>query len=161
EVRAEDSRRPGRLQGARRGQHSGAAGEVPRREETAARRGAAPDPPAGRRRLRRGRRHHHGHPRPAAPERERVGPRPPRRRGVPRWRITTAVVLGALLGAPLAAAFAPLFAGPLPRPDAARLLALCRNTALLVAGTLALCLPPGVVAAVLLYRTDLPGRRFL
>jgi iron(III) transport system permease protein len=29
------------------------------------------------------------------------------------------------------------------------------------AGTLALCLPPGVVAAVLLYRTDLPGRRFL
>src|SRR5262249_16272388 len=118
-------------------------------------------PAAGRRRLRRGGRHHHGHPRPAARERERVGPRPRRRRRLRRWRITTAVVLGALIGAPLAAAFAPLLAGPVPWPHAPRLLALCRTPALLVAGPLALCPPPGGGAAVLLYRTDLPGRRFL
>jgi iron(III) transport system permease protein len=48
--------------------------------------------------------------------------------------------------------------------DADRLLALARNTAAVVAGTLVLALPLGVSAAVLLYRTDLPLRglfRFL
>lgn len=38
---------------------------------------------------------------------------------------------------------------------------LVRNTSLLVAGTLALSLPPGVALALLLTRTDLPGRRGL
>jgi iron(III) transport system permease protein len=45
--------------------------------------------------------------------------------------------------------------------DGPRLLFLGRNSLLLVAGTLALCLPAGVVTAVLLYRTDLPFRRAL
>jgi iron(III) transport system permease protein len=48
--------------------------------------------------------------------------------------------------------------------EGSRLLALAANTALLVAGTLALALPAGVAGAVLLYRTDLPLRglfRFL
>jgi iron(III) transport system permease protein len=45
--------------------------------------------------------------------------------------------------------------------DTARLLGLVRNTFLLVAGVLALVLPLGVSAAVLLYRTDLPGRNVL
>jgi iron(III) transport system permease protein len=43
--------------------------------------------------------------------------------------------------------------------DLERLLSLGRNTVGLVGGTLALCVPLGVAAAVVLYRTDLPGRR--
>ena len=43
--------------------------------------------------------------------------------------------------------------------EADRLLTLTRNTLYLVALTLLLCLPAGVVAALLCYRTDLPGRR--
>jgi iron(III) transport system permease protein len=42
-----------------------------------------------------------------------------------------------------------------------RLLTLGENTALLVLGTLAVAMPLGVAAAVLLYRTDLPGRGIL
>jgi iron(III) transport system permease protein len=41
----------------------------------------------------------------------------------------------------------------------ARLASLVRNTALLVAGTLAISLPLGTAAAVLIARTDVPGRR--
>ncbi len=81
-----------------------------------------------------------------------------------RWRITIALLLGALIAVPLAAAPAALLADPSAWRagiEPARLLALGRNTALLVAATLALCFPPGVLAAILLYRTDLPGRRFL
>jgi iron(III) transport system permease protein len=42
--------------------------------------------------------------------------------------------------------------------DADRLLGLARNTLQLVAGTVALALPLGIAGALLLYRTDLPGR---
>jgi len=42
-----------------------------------------------------------------------------------------------------------------------RLASLGGNTALLVLGTLAVVMPPGIAAAVLLYRTDLPGRGVL
>jgi iron(III) transport system permease protein len=42
-----------------------------------------------------------------------------------------------------------------------RFLALAGNTLLLVVGTLALALPAGIVGAIVLYRTDLPGRRVL
>lgn len=42
-----------------------------------------------------------------------------------------------------------------------RLAGLARNTLLLLAGTLAIALPLGTVGAVLLYRTDLPGRALL
>jgi iron(III) transport system permease protein len=42
-----------------------------------------------------------------------------------------------------------------------RLVSLGENTALLVLGTLAVVMPTGVAAAILLYRTDLPGRHVL
>jgi iron(III) transport system permease protein len=45
--------------------------------------------------------------------------------------------------------------------EGGRLSTLAGNTAALLAGTLALALPVGIVAAVLLYRTDLPLRHFL
>jgi iron(III) transport system permease protein len=45
--------------------------------------------------------------------------------------------------------------------DGPRLLSLAANTALLVAGTLALAMPAGIVAAIFLFRTDLPLRRFV
>src|SRR5436190_226465 len=45
--------------------------------------------------------------------------------------------------------------------ESQRILALARNTLILVAGTLLFALPLGVVLAVLLFRTDLPGRRVL
>ena len=45
--------------------------------------------------------------------------------------------------------------------DSDRLLALAKNTLLLLVGTLALSLPLGVLGAALLYRTDLPLRRLL
>jgi iron(III) transport system permease protein len=75
-----------------------------------------------------------------------------------------AVLLLALVGVPLAMPFVAV--GRVPSAWAAleessRLALLARNTLLLVAGTLALATPPGVVAAVLLYRTDLPLRRAL
>jgi iron(III) transport system permease protein len=87
--------------------------------------------------------------------------RPDREAKVNRWRAAVALVLLLLIAVPLAVAPARLAADPAGWrgwDDPGRQLALWRNTALLVAGTLALCLPPGVFAAVLLYRTDLPGR---
>jgi iron(III) transport system permease protein len=73
-------------------------------------------------------------------------------------------LLVALVGVPLAMPFVAV--GRVPSAWTAleetnRLALLARNTLLLVAGTLALATPPGVVAAVLLYRTDLPLRRVL
>ena len=44
--------------------------------------------------------------------------------------------------------------------ETTRLLTLLRNTLALVAGTLVLSLPVGCLAALVLYRSDLPGRRF-
>ncbi len=79
-------------------------------------------------------------------------------------RLAAALVLGLLAGVPLAEPFFDL----LQRPerfeawsDAQRLLALAGNTLLLIAGTLALAMPAGIAAAVLLFRTDLPLRRVL
>src|SRR5579871_6451503 len=45
--------------------------------------------------------------------------------------------------------------------DSARLASLLRNTALLVTGTLALALPAGCLSALVLYRSDVPGRHWL
>jgi iron(III) transport system permease protein len=78
------------------------------------------------------------------------------------WRIAVAAVLAALIVAPLAVPVAILLGDPAAWrgwAEAGRLARLASNTALLVGGTLALCLPVGLIAAVLLYRTDLPGRR--
>ncbi len=81
-----------------------------------------------------------------------------------RWRLAVALILGLFVALPLAVPLAQLLARPAAWgawADAGRVLWLARNTALLVAGTLALTLPAGVAGAVLLYRTDLPGRRWL
>jgi iron(III) transport system permease protein len=78
-----------------------------------------------------------------------------------RWRAGVVVLLLLLAGVPLAWPVGQLAAAPQgwrSLADAGRLLGLGRNTLLLVGGTLALCLPAGTAAAVLLYRTDLPGR---
>jgi iron(III) transport system permease protein len=80
------------------------------------------------------------------------------------WRLGVAAVLAALVAVPLAVPLGLLVQDPaawLAWDEAGRLVSLARNTGILVAGTLALALPVGVVAAVLLYRTDLPLRRLL
>jgi iron(III) transport system permease protein len=81
-----------------------------------------------------------------------------------RWRLGVALILLAAVALPLLGPLLRLSAEPggwRSWADAERFLALGRNTALLVGATLAFCLPAGVVAAVLLYRTDLPLRRAL
>ena len=74
-----------------------------------------------------------------------------------RWRALVLIGLFATVGVPLTVPFLELFrwqGGLVLGQD--RLLVLAGNTFLLVCGTLLLSLPLGVVAAVLLYRTDLP-----
>lgn len=81
-----------------------------------------------------------------------------------RWRLVVAVALAAFIAAPLLLPTTKLFTDPDGRPigaDVPRIVSLSQTTSLLVAGTLALCLPTGVVAAVFLYRTDLPFRHTL
>src|SRR6185437_14636013 len=77
------------------------------------------------------------------------------------WRLAIAVVLGVLVAVPLALPLAQLLGQPTAWrawSETGRLLSLVRNTSVLILGTLALALPVGVAGAVLLYRTDLPGR---
>jgi iron(III) transport system permease protein len=79
-----------------------------------------------------------------------------------RWRLAVAAVLAAVVAAPLCLPICDLAAEPgawrvwLEWP---RVAPLVRNTLLLIGGTLALCVPTGIGAAILLYRTDLPLRR--
>ncbi|HWG42792.1 MAG TPA: ABC transporter permease subunit [Gemmataceae bacterium] len=80
-----------------------------------------------------------------------------------RWRLTIALILLLVIALPLAAPVGQLLSDPTAWrswTEASRLLALARNTFFLIAGTLALALPTGIAGAVLLYRTDLPLRRF-
>ncbi|MHB1426001.1 MAG: ABC transporter permease [Gemmataceae bacterium] len=80
-----------------------------------------------------------------------------------RWRLLMAVLLFGLLVVPLAAPLELLWRDPSAWQsweEASRLRILAQNTCFLVGGTLAAAMPLGVVAAVLLYRTDLPGRYF-
>ncbi len=80
-----------------------------------------------------------------------------------RWRLAVAAAL-IVTAAPLCVAPLDLCARAGAWPEAvgaSRMTALARNTFFLVGGTLAICVPAGVVAAVLLYRTDLPFRRAL
>jgi iron(III) transport system permease protein len=76
---------------------------------------------------------------------------------VTAWRVGVALTLAVLIAAPLAALLADSAAWR-GWTEAGRLAGLASNTILLIAGTLTLALPAAVVAAVLLYRTDLPGR---
>src|SRR5262249_58767492 len=83
---------------------------------------------------------------------------------VTRWRLLVGGVLLALVALPLGPPFIELLADPAAWAawsDPGRLLVPAGDTLLLVVGTLALALPPGVVGAILLYRTDLPFRRGL
>src|SRR5437868_4478791 len=84
---------------------------------------------------------------------------------VTRWRLGVALVLAALVAVPAALPFVELLGSARafgePWAERERLLSLLGNTLGLVAGTLALVLPAGMAGAVLLYRTDLPGRRAL
>jgi iron(III) transport system permease protein len=78
-----------------------------------------------------------------------------------RWRLTIAAFLLGFVAIPLAAPLELLASDPSAWrawAEAPRWLILVRNTFVLVAGTLALALPPGIAGAVLLYRTELPGR---
>jgi iron(III) transport system permease protein len=81
---------------------------------------------------------------------------------VTRWRLVVAVALAAVVAAPLGLPAGQLLTEPdawRAWSDASRLLALARNTSYLIGGTLALCLPAGVLGAILLSRTDLHFRR--
>src|SRR5260370_42443501 len=81
-----------------------------------------------------------------------------------RWRVATALLLVFFAGVPLLLPFLDLcFSGAVADAwrEGGRLVLLARNTLLLIGVTLLLTLPVGVVLAVLLYRTDLPGRRSL
>jgi iron(III) transport system permease protein len=79
------------------------------------------------------------------------------------WRAAVLALLVLLVGLPLYSSCrdALAYSGAWHAwDDGARLASLARNTLLLVACTLALALPAGIVGAVLLYRTDLPYREF-
>jgi iron(III) transport system permease protein len=81
-----------------------------------------------------------------------------------RWRLAITLVLLLAVAVPAGMPFVELLRHP-PEwqfgAEVERLLLLASNTLRLVAGTLTLALPAGIAGAVLLYRTDLPGRRFL
>jgi iron(III) transport system permease protein len=83
---------------------------------------------------------------------------------VNRWRLAVAGLLLAAAAVPLSLPFLDLLRYPgawAAWAEGGRLLHLAGTTALLVGGTLLLALPAGTAGAVLLYRTDLPGRRLL
>lgn len=78
-----------------------------------------------------------------------------------RWRLVIAAFLFGIIAIPLAAPLGVLASDPSAWhswAEAPRLLTLARNTFFLLLGTLALAMPLGIAGAVLLYRTDLPGR---
>jgi iron(III) transport system permease protein len=80
-----------------------------------------------------------------------------------RWRVLLAGFLVPALAVPLILPLARL-GSPAAWDswrEADRLLPLAGNTLLLVGGTLLVALPAGTLAALLLYRTDLPGRGWL
>src|SRR5262245_50168798 len=80
------------------------------------------------------------------------------------WRLITASTLTALLGAPLLAPLLELLAHPSgwrSWGDVERLADLAGHTVLFAGGVVALAVPAGAVLAVLLERSDLPGRQAL
>lgn len=78
------------------------------------------------------------------------------------WRLTLALVLAALVGAPLAIPLGDVLARGQAWAiwqDSSRLLSLASNTLLYILGTIALTLPIGAATAIVLFRTDLPLRK--
>src|SRR5438067_9074290 len=78
-----------------------------------------------------------------------------------RWRAAVAVLLTGVIIGPLVLPFAELAGEPAAWSawrDGPRLLDLAGTTSVLVAGVLLIDLPLGVLLAVVLYRSDLPGR---
>src|SRR5437879_5765381 len=72
------------------------------------------------------------------------------------WRLGVLLLLVSLVGFPLAMPVFALIRSPEALSvllDISRLWILARNTVLLILGTLAIALPPGVALAILLYRT--------
>jgi iron(III) transport system permease protein len=83
---------------------------------------------------------------------------------VNRWRLAVVLLLLVTAVLPLSLPILDLLRYPgawAAWAESGRLLQLGRTTVLLVGGTLLLALPAGTAGAVLLYRTDLPGRRLL
>jgi iron(III) transport system permease protein len=81
-----------------------------------------------------------------------------------RYRAALAGLLALLIGVPLLLPVVELLTHPggwRAWRSATRLGELASNTLILVGGTLALALPVGVALAVLIERSDLPGRRWL
>jgi len=79
------------------------------------------------------------------------------------WRLFLSALLILLIGLPVLLPLVECFQlGHLSylETDADYLMQLARNTLFLIGGTLALALPVGTFLAVLLFRTDLPWRRF-
>jgi iron(III) transport system permease protein len=79
-----------------------------------------------------------------------------------RWRLAVGLLLLVFLGVPLAFPLVRLLTNPAAWRvwgEADRLASLARNTASLTLTVVAVAVPLGVAAAVLLYRTDLPFRR--
>jgi iron(III) transport system permease protein len=78
------------------------------------------------------------------------------------WRWCVALVLITLAAMPLILPFGEALIQGMPRHSASgELTPLVTNTLLLVGGTLAVALPLGVLLAILLFRTDMPGRQLL
>jgi iron(III) transport system permease protein len=81
-----------------------------------------------------------------------------------RWRLAVIILLAAFVGAPLLLPFVDLVGQPAAWSawrDFARIGSLFATTAELILGVLAIDIPLGTLFAVLLYRSDLPGRAFL
>src|SRR5436305_15247024 len=81
-----------------------------------------------------------------------------------RWRIGMAALLALLVAAPLALPLVELLTHPAgwhAWRDAPRIGELAATSLRLAGGTVLLTVPLGVMLAVLLERSDLPGRRWL
>ncbi len=80
-----------------------------------------------------------------------------------RWRLGLAFLLLTAIGIPLAMPFLDLWRHPegwQAWRETSRLASLAANTAYLVLGAVALSVPAGTIASILIYRTNLPGRGF-
>ena len=77
-----------------------------------------------------------------------------------RWRWTALLLLSVFVGTPLSIPFVEAFHFNSLSSSAQtdRSFFLLKNTFLLVFGTLALAIPAGIVVAIAIYRSDLPGK---
>lgn len=80
-----------------------------------------------------------------------------------RWRLGLAFLLLAAIGIPLVMPALDLWRHPegwQAWQETGRLASLAANTAYLILGAVALSVPTGTIASILIYRTNLPGRGF-